>query len=136
MTTPAHHLVLLAHGSRDLRWQEPFENLVRQLQTDLGAHRVSLAYMEMAEPSLEEVITYVAEASPTVHECRILPLFMAAGGHLRHDVPQQLERLATRFPHVTLLLLPPIGEHPLAHEAFRTIALAAAANPQPSEATV
>jgi len=40
----------------------------------------------------------------------IAPLFMAQGGHLKHDLPQLLDGLRRRFPAVTLTLLPAIGD--------------------------
>ena len=75
--------------------------------------------MEMAKPRLLEVVEHVVEQGFT--NIQILPLFMASGGHLRHDVPNQLSELKQQHPNVTWTLLPPVGEHPKVAGAIETI---------------
>ncbi|KAA0013192.1 cobalamin biosynthesis protein CbiX [Billgrantia pellis] len=111
-------LILLAHGSSDPKWRAPFaqlhEALAARLQTPL-----QLAYMELSEPSLE---TAVAELSASgIQRAEILPLFFAAGRHLRRDVPAQVEALRAAHPHMALTLLPPVGEHPAFVDALAAV---------------
>jgi sirohydrochlorin cobaltochelatase len=73
-------LVLYAHGSEDTRWRQPFERLASDLQQQLGAERVTLAYMEFAEPTLMPVAEAVFGEG--TRRLAILPVFMAAGAHL------------------------------------------------------
>ncbi len=117
--------VLLAHGSRDPRWREPFERLYLQLRSDLGDD-VRLAYMEFVGPTLLEVAEECVIAGVT--EVQILPLFMAAGAHLASDIPEQVEQLSRRFPLLKVQILPPIGEDPrvflMMREIIREVALA------------
>ena len=40
----------------------------------------------------------------------MLPLFLGAGGHVRKDLPELLERLAAQHPAVQWRLQPSIGE--------------------------
>lgn len=110
------HTLLLAHGSRDPAWGEAFEQLANRLQGRGLA--VSLAYMELAEPSMETLIAEKfartapeGEASEKPARIAVLPLFLAAGRHLREDVPAQIRDLESRFP-VRLELLPALSENP------------------------
>ena len=48
----------------------------------------------------------------------VLPLFMASGGHLRHDVPLLLNQIRHSHPHILVHMLPPIGEHPQVQAAI------------------
>ena len=50
----------------------------------------------------------------------LLPLFFAAGRHLREDVPGQLEEIAREHP-VSLHLLDPVGQHPAFVDALASI---------------
>ncbi|MCW4631835.1 sirohydrochlorin chelatase [Marinomonas rhodophyticola] len=50
------HIILLAHGSPDPLWKQPFESLYQQVAQAYGENNVSLAYMELTAPSLEDVI--------------------------------------------------------------------------------
>ncbi len=114
----SHALILLAHGSRDPRWQAPFATLAETLGQRLSTP-LRLAYMELCEPSLEASVAELAEAG--IRRIDILPLFFAAGRHLREDVPGQVAALETRHPELCLSLLAPVGEHPAFVEALTTI---------------
>ncbi|MDN3521537.1 sirohydrochlorin chelatase [Halomonas ramblicola] len=119
-------LILLAHGSSDPNWRAPFEHfhaaLAERLDTPLR-----LAYMELSEPSLESTVAELAEAG--VARAEILPLFFAAGRHLRKDVPSQVAELEARHPGIDLRLLPPVGEHPAFIEALATVIAEQAGEP-------
>ncbi len=77
-------LILMAHGSSDPNWRAPFERLAEQLSERL-ATPLRLAYMEICAPSLEDTVAELAAEG--VERAEILPLFFAAGRHLRKDVP-------------------------------------------------
>ena len=100
-------LVLLAHGSKDPRWREPFERLYLSLRADAG-ERVRMAYMEFINPTLFEVVEECAAEG--FREIRVLPLFMAAGAHLATDVPEQVREIRRKLPNIRFEVLPPIGE--------------------------
>lgn len=110
-------LILLAHGSNDPDWRAPFQALCQQLQP----LPVTLAFMEMAEPTLATVVaSLVSQPTPPTH-IDILPLFMAQGGHLKHDVPRQVEAMQSQYPAIQFGLMPPVGQHPLVVQAMLTI---------------
>ncbi|MBW5801255.1 sirohydrochlorin chelatase [Halomonas elongata] len=111
-------LILMAHGSSDPRWREPFERVYQALGERLPTP-LRLAYMELSEPSLETTVAELADAG--TERAEILPLFFAAGRHLRKDVPAQVEALGTRHPDIALTLLPPVGEHPDFIEALAAV---------------
>jgi len=115
-------LVLFAHGSNDPRWRSPFESLQHEVAQALGTERVRLAYMEFSSPTLLEVATEAASAG--VERLRLLPLFMAGGGHVDRDVPAQVARARERYPQLVIEVLPPIGDHPRFRALLREIAAA------------
>ncbi len=117
-------LLLLAHGSPDPRWRAPFEKLLQDLQEELGADCVRLGFMEFAQPTFLEL---AAEAEGEGIGClRILPLFMAGGGHVDRDIPAQAAKAARHYPRLRIEILPPVGEHPRVVEALVTVARTAA----------
>lgn len=113
-------LVIFAHGSPDIRWRLPFEELTAGLTERHGAERVRLAYMEFVRPSLADVVREAARDGKL--HLRVLPLFLAAGAHVAEDIPQQIADAQMSFPQVKIELLQPIGEHPRVKELFREIA--------------
>lgn len=109
------HTLLLAHGSRDPQWCQPFIDLVDALQRE----DVSLAFMELASPSLSEAVDQLVALN--IRHLRILPLFFAAGRHLREDVPLEIQRLQMKYPHISLELLAPVGQHPVMQKALAQV---------------
>ena len=116
MSSP--RIILLAHGSSDKRWRETFEKLAAPTLASVDNARV--AYMELAEPSIDTIIMDgVAEG---ITEFTIVPLFLAAGRHLRKDVPAMIEELE-KAHSVSIQLAPPIGENPLLGQAIRDVVM-------------
>ena len=117
---PNTRLVVFAHGSRDIRWQLPFDELTIGLKDSLGADAVRLAYMEFISPTLSDVAEEAVNDGKS--ELQVLPFFLAAGAHLAEDIPVQVADVQMRFPQLQIKLLPPIGEHPRVKELFQEIA--------------
>lgn len=102
-------LVLIAHGSKDPRWREPFERLYLSLRSSLG-HRVRMGYMEFVNPTLMDLADECSQGG--MRKIRVLPLFMAAGAHLATDIPEQVKQVRERHPRLEVEVLAPIGEDP------------------------
>jgi sirohydrochlorin cobaltochelatase len=113
-------LILFAHGSSDPRWRRPFEELLHEVEQDLGAARVRLAYMEFASPTLLDVAAEAARER--VSRLRLLPLFMAAGGHVDRDIPVLLAEVQERHPSLAVEVLPPVGSDPRFRSLLRQLA--------------
>lgn len=110
-------VILLAHGSSDIRWCKSIEHLAAP--TLATVPNSILAYLELSSPSLEQVVENSAAAG--CGHFVVIPLFLAAGRHLRVDVPKQIEALQVRFD-VRIKLLPPAGENPVLGEAICHVA--------------
>ncbi|KPP97731.1 CbiX/SirB N-terminal domain-containing protein [Marinobacter sp. HL-58] len=109
-------IILLAHGSSDQRWCQTFEKLATPTLESVAGSRI--AYMELAEPSLDTIISKGKKEGITAYT--IIPLFLAAGRHLRKDVPGMIEELQATHG-VTITLAPPIGENPQLGNAIRDV---------------
>jgi sirohydrochlorin cobaltochelatase len=109
----------MAHGSKNANWLLPFQQLGDDLTKDLGKERVRLCFMELAAPLLEDVVEQLHREGKK--HVRLLPLFLASGSHLNHDVPEQLAKLKAQFPDLTIEQLPPIGDNPKFAELLRIL---------------
>lgn len=108
LSTKHSALILFAHGARDPEWAEPFRKIQRSVAMRCPGLTVELAFLEFMTPALPDAVENLAGAG---HDAvTIAPLFMAQGGHLKHDLPQLLDSLRRRFPAVTLTLLPAVGD--------------------------
>lgn len=118
--------VLLAHGSSDPHWLEPFDRLKHRILQQLPAGTpLKLAYMELADPMLEDVVVDLVKSG--YEHVDILPLFFAAGRHLRKDVPTMLDNVQQTLQHQgfnsTIELHPPIGLEPEVADAISQVVI-------------
>lgn len=100
-------LVMIAHGSRDPRWREPFERLHATIRRTTSKS-VKLAYMEFISPTLVDCAREAVAEGAT--QIEILPVFMAGGAHVATDIPEQAQQIRDQFPELQVNVLPPIGE--------------------------
>jgi sirohydrochlorin cobaltochelatase len=113
-------LILFAHGARDPRWAQPFEQVAARVRALRPGLAVSLAYLELMSPGLHDAGRALAEAG--CDSVTVLPLFLGAGGHVRKDLPAQLEQLRQAHPAVQWRLEPAAGESERLVEALAMIA--------------
>ena len=103
-------LVLFAHGARDPDWARPFRQLALELAELLPGERVVLAFLELMQPSLAECAA--ALHAEGIRELRVVPVFLGFGGHLKQDLPAQVETIRKKFADLRITLEPPVGERP------------------------
>lgn len=123
-------LVLMAHGSRDPRWQAPFVDLLNRARQQLGESAVDLAYMEMCAPSLLDIAEPAYQQG--VRQIKVLPLFMSAGGHVSKDLPMLAEQVMMAFDGLEVEILPPVGEHDTVIAAFLSVITQSVQNTSPT----
>ncbi len=103
-------LVLFAHGARDPEWARPFEAIRERVRASRPEFRIELAYLEFMPPTLDEAVAALVESGALC--VTVFPLFMAQGGHLKHDIPRILESLRSAHPHTPIALETAIGDVP------------------------
>ena len=109
-------IVLFSHGARDPEWARPFEAIRERVRAQRPECRIELAFLEMMKPTLEEAIASLAERGASA--ITVFPLFMAQGGHLKHDLPRILEAVRARNPRIPVVLENAIGDEPEILEAI------------------
>lgn len=101
-------IILFGHGARDVRWREPFDRLATLwCEQHLGIP-VSLAFLEMMQPSLDHAVSSLASSGVT--QITVVPVFFGQGGHLRNDFPLMLSACQEKYPKITLSATPAVGE--------------------------
>lgn len=101
-------LLLFAHGARDPRWTQPFEEVMHQVRLQASDVEARLCFLELMSPSLLEAGRQLAEEG--CERIDVLPMFLGTGGHVRNDLPKLLQELASQHPKVEWRLARPIGE--------------------------
>ena len=109
-------IVLFAHGARDPEWARPFEAIHDRVRQQRPEWPVEIAYLESMPPTLEEAIESLARDGAS--SVTVFPLFMAQGGHLKHDLPRLLDALRAAYPRMPIALEAALGDAPEIREAI------------------
>ena len=109
-------IILFAHGAREAEWARPFERVRDSLRSE--GLRVELAYLEIMTPSLEDAArVLVAEGVKVV---TVVPLFLAQGKHLKHQLPEMVAALRRDNASMEFRVTPALGDEPEMLSAITT----------------
>lgn len=97
-------LVLVAHGTRDPAGAATAARLTEAVAARMGGIPVQLAFADVREPGLTDVLAGLDAPAPIV----VVPAFLAAGYHVRVDLPGQIGRSGRS----DVLLSAPLGPAP------------------------
>jgi len=117
-------LILFAHGSRDPRWAETIEALADRCRTGSPDLTVRCAYLEFMQPDLANAVAAMRDAQ--IREVVVVPVFLAAGGHVLRDLPQQVQALERVIPGVSIRVESALGVAPRVLDAMAQVCLQAA----------
>ena len=106
VTRPA--IILLGHGARDAEWADTLKRLQKHVEQRAGDIPVASAFLGHLPPSLPECIERLIHAN--YDDLRVVPIFIARGGHLKQDIPAVIEEISARHPGIRITLLPAVGE--------------------------
>ena len=114
-------LILYAHGARDPRWAEPFERVLKRIRERQPSLPVALAFLDYLEPNLMTAAQGLVQEG--VEQIRIVPLFFGRGGHLREDLPRQMQAVREAIPSARFDIAEAAGEADTVVEALAKFAL-------------
>jgi sirohydrochlorin cobaltochelatase len=99
MSTPGASLfpalLLLAHGSPEPGWSEPFEAIRDRVAELHSGANVALGFLPPATPDFMQAMDALVHAG--ARRVRVVPLFLARGGHVNRDLPAMADAARTRW---------------------------------------
>ena len=122
---PGTAIILFAHGARDPEWASPLRRVRAAVRAQAPELRVELAFLELLTPGLlDSAESLLAEGFELIV---VLPMFIAQGGHLKHDVPRLIDELRERNPQARIEMSCAVGEAESIVQAMAAHVLALAA---------
>jgi len=112
----ARAVILLDHGSREGEANAQLEAIAQLVATRMPGRRIATAHLTLAAPALAE--SAAACVRDGAREVVVVPCFIAAGRHVREDLPRLLADLRAAHPEATFRLAAPLGAHPAIVEAL------------------
>ncbi|GHT85023.1 cobalamin biosynthesis protein CbiX [Betaproteobacteria bacterium] len=115
-------LILLGHGARDPAWAQPLQRIRQQALALAPGGVVELAFLEFMRPTLEDAVAALTAAG--ARRIRVVPVFLAQGGHLKRDLPLRIDALRGEHPGCELEVSAAVGEDAGVIAAIAACALA------------
>lgn len=103
-------ILLFGHGARNPDWAAPFHRIRDVILARDPAARVEPGFLELMRPTFDEAVDCLVGQG--ADEIVIVPIFMAAGSHLKKDLPLMAANAVDRHPGIRIGIAPPVGEAP------------------------
>lgn len=105
-------VLLVGHGTRSPTGQAQCAALAERLRPLWAPRPLALAFLELAEPSIDQALERLLAEMPD--RLVVFPLLLFAAGHARRDIPQAVQRALERHGAKSLpwVQVEPLGCHP------------------------
>ena len=110
--------ILLAHGSKDPRWREPFETLLKRIRKKSPKKKFCLCYLELCRPSLSETINNLTKNNFKISIINIHPIFLSAGVHFNKDIQTIVFDLQSIYPYLKFKINNVVGSNIIVSDAI------------------
>lgn len=101
-------ILILAHGSTRKETNRILDSLVQKVKAGTENIVMGQAYLQLADPDIETGIAKMAAQGVT--EIVAVPLFIFDGVHVTTDIPDELKRVGTLFPNISIAMAKHIGD--------------------------
>ena len=103
-------LIVIAHGSKLKSSNDEIKNIVDKIKVTMqnDDFLVFYSFLELSEPSI--FITLNKAIAQGCTKIKIFPYFLAAGKHVKEDIPSEIKKFKKTHPEIEFILLPHIGE--------------------------
>lgn len=101
-------ILLYGHGARNPEWAEPFHRIRTAIKSRDPKALVEPGFLELMRPSFDEGVDCLVDQGAT--QIVVVPIFMAAGSHVKKDLPQLAANAMDRHPGLVIELAAPVGE--------------------------
>jgi sirohydrochlorin cobaltochelatase len=101
-------ILLYGHGARNPEWARPFELIRAAIKTRDPQALVEPGFLELMRPTFDEGVARLVEQGAT--SIMVVPIFMAAGSHVKKDLPRLAADAMDRHEGLLIELAAPVGE--------------------------
>jgi sirohydrochlorin ferrochelatase len=112
----ARAVILLDHGSREPDANAQLAAIAQLVAARMPGRRIATAHLTLAAPTLAE--SAAACVRDGAREVVVVPCFLAAGRHVREDLPRLVAQLRAAHPGAAFRLAAPLGAHPAVADAL------------------
>ncbi len=101
-------VVLVAHGSRQEKENNVFDNIVEMVRDMLGCeYCVEGAFMSFSDMNIEYKLEEVIKKGAT--EICIVPYLLFAGNHVKETIPSKVNTFMANYPNIQVTIKDSLG---------------------------
>lgn len=108
---PHEAMLLVGHGSRDPEGNEEFLRFAERVRFAFPETPTEACFIELAEPSVPEGLDRCVALG--ARRVAVLPATLFAAGHVKVEIPHEIDEARRRHPGVDFRYGRPFGIHPL-----------------------
>jgi sirohydrochlorin cobaltochelatase len=101
-------ILLYGHGARNPEWARPFELIRAAIKARDPKALVEPGFLELMRPTFDEGVACLMDQGAT--SIMVVPIFMAAGSHVKKDLPRLAADAMDRHAGLSIELAAPVGE--------------------------
>jgi sirohydrochlorin cobaltochelatase len=101
-------ILLFGHGARNPEWAQPFHRIRDAILAREPEALVEPGFLELSRPSFDESVDCLVRQGATA--IVVVPVFMAAGRHVRKDLPEMAASAMDRHAGLAITLAEPVGD--------------------------
>ncbi|PEX93477.1 sirohydrochlorin chelatase [Bacillus cereus] len=100
-------ILYICHGSRLRAAKEEAVAFITSCMNRVETNIQEICFLELASPSIEEGFRTCVKRGAT--EVIAIPVFLLAAGHVKKDIPLELQKLNEQYPNVKVVYGNPFG---------------------------
>lgn len=116
-------ILLYGHGARNPEWAQPFHRIRDAIKARNPQALVEPGFLELMRPTFDEGVACLVDQGAT--SIMVVPIFMAAGSHVKKDLPRLAADAMDRHAGLLIELAAPVGEVDSVLAAMADYAIAA-----------
>ena len=105
-------LIIVAHGSKIQSSNDEIKNISQNISNIIDKsnyQEIKYAFLELAEPSFKDVLETTAN-NPLIKEITVFPYFLAAGKHVKSDIPEIMDECKINHNDIKFNILSHFGK--------------------------
>ncbi|MEH7884719.1 sirohydrochlorin chelatase [Bacillus sp. JJ1609] len=100
-------ILYIGHGTRSKKGAGEAIAFVQRVMGQIDIPIQEVSFLELTDPSIAEGFARCVERG--AKEITVVPLFLLAAGHIKHDIPIVLASLQEKYPHIRIDVKDPFG---------------------------
>ncbi|KOO48549.1 sirohydrochlorin ferrochelatase [Priestia koreensis] len=102
-------ILYVCHGTRVKEGEEQAKQFIERCKEEIDVSIQEVSFLELSSPTIEQGFRTCVEKGAT--EIVVIPILLLTAGHAKEDIPQELQQVQNKFPHINVKYGRPFGVH-------------------------